>query len=214
MTCLATGLTFCCCTACSSLVGACLGNDKPSTIPPSVTSGRKRSVLLLVLALVLSLVLQYAITPWIVQNSNNQWTGYMAQNWLDGCQYGDAATGGLTWEESCVGNHGVYRVCAAAVLLFILLALVVLGKPTFNREVWPAKYVLYLFLCGVTLLIPNEPVFSDIYLNVARAGGAIFIILQQIIIVDLAYGWVSGCFRMVFVGCLLIAGWHKSISSQ
>ena len=181
---MATGLTFCFCTAAASLFGACFGNDKPSTIPPSVTSGRKRSVLLLVIALVLSLVFQYAVAPWIVEND---WTGYLAENWLDGCeQYPE----GSELQESCSGNSGVYRVGAATVLFFAIAAIAVACKPTFNREVWPAKYVMFLFLCGISILITNEPLFSDVYLNIARVGGVIFIILQQIIIIDMAYSWV------------------------
>ena len=164
-------------------MGACLGNDKPSTIPPGVTSGRKRSVLLLVIALVLSLVFQYSVAPWIVEND---WTGYLAENWLDGCEKFDD---GSELQDSCVGNNGVYRVGFAAVLFFVLAAIAVACKPTFNREVWPAKYVMFLFLCGITIFITNEPLFSDVYLNIARIGAIVFIMLQQVIIIDMAYSW-------------------------
>ncbi|KAL7576642.1 hypothetical protein ACA910_005578 [Epithemia clementina (nom. ined.)] len=181
--CVATGLSFCFCTACASLLGACFGNDKPSTIPPSVTSGRKRSVLLLVLALILSLVFQYAVAPWIVEND---FTGYLAENWLDGCE---EFANGTELQKSCAGNGGVYRVGAAAVLFFVVAAIAVACKPTFNREVWPAKYVIFFFLCGFSILITNEPLFSDVYLNIARIGGVFFICLQQIIIIDMAYSW-------------------------
>eukprot|EP00522_Entomoneis_paludosa_P001751 CAMPEP_0172476966 /NCGR_PEP_ID=MMETSP1065-20121228/70651_1 /TAXON_ID=265537 /ORGANISM="Amphiprora paludosa, Strain CCMP125" /LENGTH=445 /DNA_ID=CAMNT_0013235203 /DNA_START=421 /DNA_END=1755 /DNA_ORIENTATION=+ len=183
VSCVATGLGFCFCSACSSLLGACCGNDKPSTVPPSVTSGRKRSVFLLVIALGLALAFQYGVAPWLVDNED--FTGFIAENWLEGCEQYDS----VELRESCAGNQGVYRVSASAVVFFCLAAIVVVAKPTFNREVWPAKYVLFLFLCAATIFIPNEPLFSDVFLNVGRVGGAAFICLQQLIVIDMAYAW-------------------------
>jgi len=183
LSCIATGLGFCFCSACSSLLGACCGNDKPSTVPPSVTSGRKRSVFLLVIALALALAFQYGVAPWLVDNQDL--TGAISKNWLDGCkQY---ATEEL--RESCAGNQGVYRVSFAAVIFYCLAAIAVLCKPTFNREVWPAKYVLFFFICVATIFITNEPLFSDVFLNIGRVGAVGFICLQQLIIIDVAYSW-------------------------
>ena len=62
-------------------------------------------------------------------------------------------------------------------------------KPTANREAWPAKFVLFLFLVLGTCFIPNTPLFSPIYLNIARIGAVIFVVIQQIIILDLAFNW-------------------------
>lgn len=183
LSCVATAVGFCFCSAATSLLGACCGNDKPSTVPPSVTSGRKRSVFLLVLALGLALAFQYGVAPWLVDNDD--FTGFITENWLDGCdQYASEAL-----QESCAGNHGVYRISASAVLFYIVAAIVVAMKPTFNREVWPAKYVMFLFLCAATIFIPNDPLFSDVFLNIARVGGAAFICLQQLILIDVAYSW-------------------------
>lgn len=62
-------------------------------------------------------------------------------------------------------------------------------KPTANREAWPAKYVLFLFLVGATIFIPNDPLFIPIYLWIGRIGSVFFILLQQVILVDIAYNW-------------------------
>ena len=183
VSCLVTGTTFCFCSATTSLLGACLGNDKPSTVPPSVTSGRKRSVFLMVMALGFALAFQYGIAPWLVDNED--YTGFIADNWLDGCEGYNSPE----LRESCAGNNGVYRVGAAAVVFFCLAAVAVACKPTFNREVWLAKYTMFFFLCVATIFIPNEPFFSDVFLNIGRVGGVFFIILQQLIVVDMAYDW-------------------------
>ncbi|GAX28386.1 hypothetical protein FisN_4Hh048 [Fistulifera solaris] len=41
----------------------------------------------------------------------------------------------------------------------------------------------------ISAFIPNEPLFASIFLNIARIGGVIFIIAQQLIILDMAYNW-------------------------
>ena len=74
-------------------------------------------------------------------------------------------------------------------LYFLHFAIAATCRPTANREAWPAKYVLYIFLCIGSVFISNDPLFIPIYLNVARAGSVIFILFQQIILVDVAYNW-------------------------
>ena len=182
-----TTVTWCFCTACASLLSACCGNDKASTIPPSVTSGRKRSVLLLFLALGIALVFQYYIGPLIIDS--DQYTGFLSDRWLDACQeYDNDDTTAALYEE-CAGNMGVYRVAAATTLFFALAAIAAACKPTANREAWPAKYVLFVFLCAITIVIPSDPWFDGIYLNIARIGGVCFVLLQQIVILDMALDW-------------------------
>ena len=165
-------------------MSACCGNDKKSTIPPSITSGRKRSVLLLFLALVLALVFQYYVGPLIVDS--DEYTGFLSERWLDACSEYKAEP---TWLEECAGNMGVYRVAAATTLFFVLAGIAAACKPTANREAWPAKYVLFVFLCAITILIPSDPWFDGVYLNIARVGGVCFVLLQQIIILDMALEW-------------------------
>jgi serine incorporator 1/3 len=123
---------------------------------------------------------QYGVAPKILTIPISN---YVTTAWTDGClQFGD-----LT--EQCVGNNGVYRATASALLFFILAGLAAFCKPTANREAWPAKYVLFLFLVLGTCFIPNVPLFTPIYLNIARIGAIIFVVIQQIIILDLAYNW-------------------------
>lgn len=40
-----------------------------------------------------------------------------------------------------------------------------------------------------TCFIPNEPLFADIYLQIARIGAVFFILFEQIILIDMAYNW-------------------------
>jgi len=44
------------------------------------------------------------------------------------------------------------------------------------------------FVAGMCF-VPNEPLFTDIYLNIARVGAVFFILFQQLIFVDIAENW-------------------------
>jgi hypothetical protein len=139
-------------------------------------------VLLTFVSIALALGFQYGIAPFLVESS---YTGWLRDGWLDGCEkYDDEDL-----QKSCAGIYAVYRVGFATTLFFVLAAIAVLFKPTANREAWPAKYVLWVFLCAGTIFIPNDPLFSDIYLNIARIGAIVFVGLQQLVIIDMAYDW-------------------------
>lgn len=176
-----TGVTWCFCTASASLCTSWCGNDKPSTVPPSVTSGRKRSVILLAFSVVVALIYQYAFAP---NYDKFRWQ-YLSDAWTSGCE----EQVDVELVKVCSGNAGVYRASSAAFVFFFILGIAAKCKPTANREAWPAKYILFLFLCVGTIFIPNDPIFIPIYLWVARVGSVIFVLLQQIILVDIAYNW-------------------------
>ena len=185
ITCIVTSLTFCLCSATTSLMGACCGNDKTSNIAPGASSGRKRSVLLLCMAIVIAFAFQYGVAKYIV---NISISNYITDAWLSGCT--DFDTDALILR--CAGQAGVYRSGFSAFVFFILAAVAVACKRTANREAWPAKYILFLFLVFAMCFVPNEPLFTDIYINIARVGAVFFILFQQIIFVDIAHNWNDG----------------------
>lgn len=201
--CIAAGIGWCFCSATGSLISSCCGNDKPSTVPPSVHSGRKRSVFLLFLSICFSLMYQYWIGPELSANraSRVPVLAYMAEAFIDGC---DKFNSGNTnnddeyyydenLRQKCSGNNGVYRVAGSTFLFYIMFAIAAKCKPSANRDAWPAKYTLFLFLIAGTLFIPNEPLFSPIVLNIFRVGAVIFIIFNQLIILDMAYNINESC---------------------
>jgi hypothetical protein len=185
LTCCITSATFCFGAALSSLMGACCGNDKPSTVAPGTSSGRKRSVLLLSLAIAIALAFQYGVAKYIV---NVSFSNYVTSAWLDGCDIYE--TDALI--ERCAGMAGVYRATFSALVFFLLATVAVVCKRTANREAWPAKYVLFLFLVAGMCFVPNEPLFTSVYLNIARVGAVIFVLFDQVVMVDIAYNWNDG----------------------
>lgn len=166
------------------MLASCCGNDKPSTISPGAASGRKRSVLLLILAIGIGFCFQYWVAPAIV-NFDAPVDNVLSSAWLDGCD--ELGTPALV--ERCAGNAGVYRSSFSALVFYLLAGIAVYCKKTANREAWPAKYVLFIFLVGAMCFIPNEPLFLTIHMNLARIGGVFFIIFQQIVFVDIAMNW-------------------------
>lgn len=184
---------FCFCGACGSLISSCFGNDKASTIPPGATSGRKRSVLLLLLSIGIALGFQYGVAPLFQSDGKGNSVQYLVDAWTSGCDDLDFDTSIL--QEICSGNSGVYRAAGSALVFFICFAIAAALKPTANREAWPAKYVLFIFLAGATIFIPNDPLFNPVMMNIFRAGAVLFVILEQLICVDIAYNlnesWVE-----------------------
>ena len=182
------GLTYCACASASSLCNACLGSTAPGT------TGRKRSALLLSAAVAVSLFFQYSLAPSIV-NKTGWWKVYSSipgmgkrvyAAWLDGCD-GYADTPDLL--RQCVQNTGVYRPTAVAALFYSVMAVASGTRPSLNREAWPAKYGTYFLLVLASVFLYNGPLFDGIFLFVARFGAMAFIIIQQVILIDMAYNW-------------------------
>lgn len=51
------------------------------------------------------------------------------------------------------------------------------------------KFVVFLVLIAASMFTPSYVFDQHGYLQVARVGGALFTVLQQIILIDLAYSW-------------------------
>jgi len=164
-------------------------------------------VLLLGLVIAFSLWFQYSVGPGIVSQSGWVWKTYRAipgtgklvyHAWYDSCaQYdgnnedGDGGEG-LHSEallEQCAGNAGVLRPTFLATFYFLANAIATRIVPSLNREAWPAKYTIFFFGLLVSMFVPNNPLFSGIYLWLARLGAGIFVVMQQVILIDVAYNW-------------------------
>jgi hypothetical protein len=151
----------------------------------------------------MALFYQYTIGPAIISNSNTWWvvgrkTGlgkYVYNSWTAGCQQYITATnndnnGSLASAvKQCVGNAGVYRPTSLAFLFFTIAAVASNIRPQLNRESWPAKYTIYILVVALSVLLSNTPWFTTLFVHVSRTLSLTFIIIQQIILIDLAYNW-------------------------
>lgn len=167
----ATGLTYCCCSLSGSLCNACCGNS-------DANSGRQRSVGLLTLAIVLSLLFQYWLAPYIKSHDKSLY--YIYKVWYDNCPD--------DFKNQCAANAGALRPTAVSSLLFLLLGIITKLQPRFNQQAWPSKYGLFLIAVLVTIFLSNA-LFTGFFLWLARIGATLFVLLQQIILIDVAYNW-------------------------
>eukprot|EP00565_Helicotheca_tamesis_P007523 CAMPEP_0185729610 /NCGR_PEP_ID=MMETSP1171-20130828/6546_1 /TAXON_ID=374046 /ORGANISM="Helicotheca tamensis, Strain CCMP826" /LENGTH=430 /DNA_ID=CAMNT_0028398489 /DNA_START=237 /DNA_END=1529 /DNA_ORIENTATION=- len=108
--------------------------------------------------------------------------------WTDGCDRYDTDTQ-YALKEQCIGNNGVYRPTFVASIFFLISAMATKCNPALNREAWPAKYAIYLLLVFAFMFVPNTPLFDGIYLYLHRIGAMLFVVLEQIILIDVAYNW-------------------------
>lgn len=118
--------------------------------------------------------------------------------WTDGCEgylteadeAGDDAAARIAGPYGqCAGNAGVYRPTFFSFVFFVCASVASYLRPALNREVWPAKYCIYLLLVLCSVFMSNHPWFLGIFLHLSRVGAMIFIVIQQIILIDLAYNW-------------------------
>mmetsp|Transcript_14017 Transcript_14017/g.23780 ORF Transcript_14017/g.23780 Transcript_14017/m.23780 type:complete len:457 (-) Transcript_14017:285-1655(-) len=188
------GLAYCCCTQTGNLCNSCLGSTAEGT------SGRKRAVLLLVMAILVAFWFQYSVGPSIVTESGWIWRTYRAIPGTGRLVYSAWSDSSCSSYEGkllsqCAGNAGVYRPMFLTTVFFLISAIAVHANPSLNREAWPAKYTVFFFALLFTMFIPNNPLFTGFYLWVARLAAAAFVVLQQIILIDVSYNlnddWVE-----------------------
>jgi hypothetical protein len=143
----------------------------------------------------LALWFQYSIGPAIVSQSGWAWNtfrwipgvGKMVYNaWHEPCK---AYASDEHLLEQCAGNAGVYRTTAVATIFYLISAAATKIKPQLNKEAWPAKYTLFGFSVFLSMFIHSAPFFTGFYLWLARAGAIVFCVLQQVVLIDIAYNW-------------------------
>jgi len=181
--------TYCCTNAMGAICNSCLGTTLEGT------TGRKRSVLLLVFAILSSFFFQYKLGPAIVSQTSWLWKMYATipsmgrlvhGGWSHPCdEYKDDPE----LLAQCAGMGGVYRPTFVATFFFLIHAGATRMVPALQKEVWPAKYTIYFFSLLLTVLLPTNPLFGGFYLFIARCGATLFILLQQLILIDIAYNW-------------------------
>jgi len=111
--------------------------------------------------------------------------GHVLNCWKSGCK--DFETEDLIYK--CSGYTGVYRAGGCAFIFFLIATVVAYYKANYNRNYWALKYFLYCIVVIATIFIPNDPLFNPIIMNVMRAGAVMFIIFEQLVIIDLAYNF-------------------------
>ena len=114
-------------------------------------------------------------------NNNNE-------NNENGNENNDASNYSAAFEQ-CVANAAVYRPTFVATLFFLTSAVATYSNPRLNKEAWPAKFGIYIILLVIFTWVPNAPILAPFFVVLFRIGAMIFIFIQQVILIDIAYNW-------------------------
>jgi len=88
-------------------------------------------------------------------------------------------------EEWCYGNESVYRVSFGLVMFFAVNMIVAPFCQAWHTGMWGLKFLLLPALIGAAYLVPAP--FYEHYESFARIASSLFILLQCLILVEMAY---------------------------
>ncbi|XP_021200408.2 probable serine incorporator isoform X1 [Helicoverpa armigera] len=99
--------------------------------------------------------------------------------------------------DKAVGYLAVYRICFAACLFFVLMALITIGvksskdpRAGVQNGFWGIKYLLVIGGIIGAFFIP-EGQFALTWMVFGMIGGFCFIVIQLILIIDFAHSWAE-----------------------
>lgn len=99
--------------------------------------------------------------------------------------------------DKAVGYLAVYRICFAACLFFVLMALIMIGvksskdpRAGIQNGFWGIKYLIVIGGIIGAFFIP-EGQFASTWMVFGMIGGFCFIIIQLILIIDFAHTWAE-----------------------
>ncbi|KAJ1445610.1 serine incorporator/TMS membrane protein [Pelagophyceae sp. CCMP2097] len=160
----------CICTWARSLVGCCTGTVCMGS-EGNASAGKVGSMLVMLYGLFVALLFQYALGPKMT-----------LKLWVDG----ECSAHGQKFQGKCLEQQAVFRVSLALAVFFGTMGLGCLCSRRFHNALWAVKVSLVF---GGSLLaalfVPSEIIVG--YVWVARGGGAIFVVLQMVVIIDMAY---------------------------
>lgn len=95
------------------------------------------------------------------------------------------------FEKSCKGNQAVLRVSFALVIVYSLTLFLTLLNPMYFDDWWILKFLIFggLLVLFLTETVSGEVFDRNGYAWFGRIGGFLFIMLQQVILLDFAMSW-------------------------
>lgn len=142
------------------------------SLGPPGRNGTIMSFVVVLAGVILSIITYVYAPKWITLDS-----------WDDGCPSdGD-------FERSCKANSSVLRISCALTVLFGLQLIGTFFYTRFYDMLWIIKFLIFLALVIGFFFGTSESFGLGGYAWFARITGFFFLILQQIILLDVAYSW-------------------------
>jgi hypothetical protein len=105
----------------------------------------------------------------------------LRKKWLSGCESG--------FEESCLANQGILRFSCALVVLYGLNLLMTAAAARLYDQFWWVKLPFYVGICWLFFYLDASRFDNHGFAWFARIGGFLYIMLQQVILLDFALSW-------------------------
>lgn len=93
------------------------------------------------------------------------------------------------YEDECKANSAVYRISFGLVIFFVTQLTGTLISTSYFDRFWGVKCISYALLIVAFYFTPGDVFDTNGYAWFARLAGAAFIVLQQVILLDMAYSW-------------------------
>jgi len=92
--------------------------------------------------------------------------------------------------EACAGNQALLRMSLPLALFFLTFFFFMFSEKSasIHHSCWPGKVIYFLGLAVCSYLLSPDSVFT-VYAHIAQFGGAIFMLLQILLLIDMAYRW-------------------------
>ena len=101
--------------------------------------------------------------------------------WLNNCQVG--------FDKSCLANQAVLRFACALVVLYGLNFVLTLAAAYLYDQYWWLKIPFFVGICSLFVYLDASNFDNDGFAWFARVGGFLYIMLQQVILLDFALTW-------------------------
>ncbi|XP_068743053.1 probable serine incorporator [Montipora capricornis] len=95
--------------------------------------------------------------------------------------------------DNLAGHTGVYRVCFATAIFYVIASCFVVGvtnvdefRARIHNGFWYIKFLVLIALIICSLMIPQSLLFNRIWMYFGLAGGFLFILIQLVLLLDLA----------------------------
>mmetsp|Transcript_59837 Transcript_59837/g.120098 ORF Transcript_59837/g.120098 Transcript_59837/m.120098 type:complete len:435 (+) Transcript_59837:53-1357(+) len=184
-------LCKCCVDCCGKMTGGSSSSKKEGEVETSSSSssaspasgssasrhnvGQLMSLVVMVFSILVALVWEFYFATEMDSARATQ------DAWSENCDES------MSSYPQCLKYQAAYRVAFVATVFFASMSALTASQPAFHNQGWDLKIFCYLALLVGMTFAPNR-VFDDHgFIWVARVGAFVFLLLQQVILIDSAY---------------------------
>lgn len=104
--------------------------------------------------------------------------------WTEGCEKSDSYL-----KKQCMENSVIFRFAMALTIVFGIQAIGTFAYPPFYDHMWVPKYTLFVVFVIIFSFLDSTTFNEHGFAWFARIAAFIFLMLQQVILLDMAFSW-------------------------